>query len=83
MEETVIEPEASKDANSSISTWKRSILITGGCGFMGSHLVDRLVLKYPQYLVVVLDVLDECSSTHHLSKVKDRPNFIFVHGDVS
>ncbi|EKX47385.1 hypothetical protein GUITHDRAFT_157632 [Guillardia theta CCMP2712] len=61
---------------------ERSILITGGCGFMGSHLVDRLVLKYPQYLVVVLDVLDECSSTHHLSKVKDRPNFIFVHGDI-
>eukprot|EP00960_Hanusia_phi_P037722 753086-Hanusia_phi.AAC.6 len=83
LEESGIEHEASKDANSSIPAWKRSILVTGGCGFMGSHLVDRLVLKYPQYLVVVLDILDECSSTHHLSNVKNRPNFVFVHGDVS
>jgi len=63
--------------------WDRRILVTGGCGFMGSALVDRLVLRYPTYLVVALDVLDECATLFNLETVIKRPNFFFVQADVS
>lgn len=63
--------------------WERRILVTGGCGFMGSYLVDRLVSRYDDYLIVVLDVLDECGSLEHLRGALDRPNCVFVRGDVS
>lgn len=65
------------------SDWERRILVTGGCGFMGSHLVDRLVSRYEDYLIVVLDVLDECGSLEHLRGALDQPNCAFVRGDVS
>lgn len=65
------------------SDWTRRILVTGGCGFMGSYLVDRLVSRYEDYLIVVLDVLDECGSLEHLRESLDQPNCVFVHGDVS
>ena len=64
------------------SDWKRRVLVTGGCGFMGSYLVDRLVSRYEDYLIVVLDVLDECGSLAHLSGALDHPNCVFVRGDV-
>jgi len=62
--------------------WKRRVLVTGGCGFMGSYLVDRLVSRYEDYLIVVLDVLDECGSLAHLRGTLDQPNCVFVRGDV-
>jgi hypothetical protein len=62
--------------------WKRRVLVTGGCGFMGSYLVDRLVSRYEDYLIVVLDVLDECGSLAHLRGTFDQPNCVFVRGDV-
>ena len=64
------------------SNWKRRVLVTGGCGFMGSYLVDRLVSRYPDYLIVVLDVLDECGSLEHLVSSLGHPNCIFVRGDI-
>jgi hypothetical protein len=65
------------------SHFDRRILVTGGCGFMGSAVVDRLVLRYPEYLVVVLDALDECASLCNLATVISRPNFCFLQADVS
>jgi hypothetical protein len=62
--------------------WKRRVLVTGGCGFMGSYLVDRLVSRYEDYLIIVLDVLDECGSLAHLRGTLDQPNCVFVRGDV-
>jgi NAD(P)-dependent dehydrogenase (short-subunit alcohol dehydrogenase family) len=60
----------------------KNILVTGGAGFIASHVALRLVKNYPEYKVVVLDKLDYCSSTNNLASVKDRPNFKFVKGDI-
>jgi hypothetical protein len=60
----------------------KNILVTGGAGFIASHVALRLVKNYPAYKVVVLDKLDYCSSTNNLASVKDRPNFKFVKGDI-
>lgn len=60
----------------------KTILLTGGAGFIGSHVVEHLVLSYPEYKVVVLDKLDYCSSLENLLKVQDKPNFKFVRGDI-
>ncbi|KAK3244506.1 rhm1-like protein [Cymbomonas tetramitiformis] len=60
----------------------KNILLTGGAGFICSHVVYRLVTKYPEYKIVVLDKLDYCASLKNLKSVKDRPNFKFVKGDI-
>ncbi|GMH44072.1 hypothetical protein BSKO_12006 [Bryopsis sp. KO-2023] len=60
----------------------RNILITGGAGFIASHVVIRIVNRYPQYKVVVLDKLDYCASLKNLSSVEGKPNFKFVKGDI-
>jgi len=59
-----------------------NILVTGGAGFIASHVVIGLVEKYPQYKVVCLDKMDYCSSLHNLDKVKDKPNFKMVKGNL-
>jgi UDP-glucose 4,6-dehydratase len=58
------------------------ILITGGAGFIASHVAVRLCTRYPAYKVVVLDKLDVCASLRNLDAVADLPNFKFVKGDV-
>jgi len=61
----------------------KNILITGGAGFIGSHAAILLCEKYPQYKIVVYDVLDYCSCLENLDGIKDRPNFKFVKGDIT
>ena len=58
------------------------ILLTGGAGFIGSHVVIQLLRAHPTYRVVVLDKLDVCASVHNLDEVKDNPNFRLVEGDI-
>ncbi|KAK3271374.1 rhm1-like protein [Cymbomonas tetramitiformis] len=60
----------------------QNILLTGGAGFICSHVVLRLVRAYPQYKIVVLDKLDYCASLNNLASVKDCPNFKFIKGDI-
>lgn len=60
----------------------RSILITGGAGFIGSHVVRHFVEKYPDYRITVLDKLDYCASMRNLEAVRSHPRFSFVKGDV-
>lgn len=58
------------------------ILVTGGAGFIASHVVLRLVNRYPQYTIICLDKLDYCASMNNLRSVKEKPNFKFVKGDI-
>lgn len=60
----------------------KNILITGGAGFIASHVVIRIATLYPQYKVVVLDKLDYCASTNNLTCLADKPNFRFIKGDI-
>ncbi|GLC33613.1 Rhm1p [Pleodorina starrii] len=60
----------------------KNILITGGAGFIASHVVIRLAMNYPEYKVVVLDKLDYCASMNNLSCLADKPNFRFIKGDI-
>lgn len=60
----------------------KCILITGGAGFIASHVTIRLVNNYPDYKIVVLDKMDYCASLNNLSSVADKPNFKFIKGDI-
>jgi len=60
----------------------QNIMITGGAGFIASHVVIRIVKAYPQYKVVCLDKMDYCSSLRNLDEVKDAPNFKFIKGNI-
>mmetsp|Transcript_36093 Transcript_36093/g.90572 ORF Transcript_36093/g.90572 Transcript_36093/m.90572 type:complete len:377 (+) Transcript_36093:114-1244(+) len=64
------------------SKWERVILLTGGCGFIGSHVVNLLVNKYPAYKVICFDKLDYCASLKNISPSIGKPNFKFVKGDI-
>ena len=61
---------------------KRAILITGGAGFIGSHVVRLFVNKYPDYQIVNLDKLTYAGNLANLHDIKDRPNYTFVKADI-
>jgi dTDP-glucose 4,6-dehydratase len=60
----------------------KSILVTGGAGFIGSNLVEHLVKAYPDYKIVVIDALTYAGDIENLKAVKNAKNFTFVHGDI-
>ena len=61
---------------------KRAILITGGAGFIGSHVVRLFVNKYHDYQIVNLDKLTYAGNLANLHDIKDRPNYTFVKADI-
>lgn len=63
-------------------SYKKKILITGGAGFIGSHVVRLYVNKYPDYQIVNLDVLTYAGNLANLTDVENMPNYSFVKMDI-
>lgn len=61
----------------------KCILITGGAGFIGSHLTRFFVNKYPQYRIVNLDLLTYAGNLENLRDIEQAPNYIFERGDIA
>ena len=60
-----------------------TILITGGAGFIGSHLTRLFVTQYPHYKIVNLDALTYAGNLSNLRDIEDAPNYTFVKGDIT
>ena len=61
---------------------KRTIVITGGAGFIGSHVVRLFVNKYPDYRIINLDKLTYAGNLANLKDIEDKPNYKFVKMDI-
>lgn len=62
---------------------KETIIITGGAGFIGSHVVRLFVNKYPETRIVNLDALTYAGNLENLTDIADRPNYSFVKADIT
>ena len=63
-------------------SFQRNIIITGGAGFIGSHVVRLFVNKYPHYRIINLDKLTYAGNLANLQDVEHAPNYAFVKGDI-
>lgn len=65
-----------------MSQFKRNIIITGGAGFIGSHVVRLFVNKYPDYHIINLDKLTYAGNLANLKDIENQPNYTFVKADI-
>lgn len=61
----------------------RTILVTGGAGFIGSNFVHFMLNKYKDYKIINLDLLTYAGNIHNLDDIQDNPNHIFVEGNIN
>lgn len=65
-----------------ISNYKKNIIVTGGAGFIGSHVVRLFVNKYPDYRIINLDKLTYAGNLMNLKDIENKPNYTFVKADI-
>ncbi|MGF1924991.1 MAG: GDP-mannose 4,6-dehydratase, partial [Bacteroidia bacterium] len=61
----------------------KKILVTGGAGFIGSHVVRHFVTKYPTYQIVNLDKLTYAGNLANLTDIENAPNYKFIKADIA
>ena len=66
-----------------MSKIEKTILVTGGAGFIGNHVVRRLVNNYPEYKVVNLDALTYAGNLENVKDIAEAPNYSFVKADIT
>ena len=66
-----------------MAQFSKKIMITGGAGFIGSHVVRLFVTKYPEYQIVNLDLLTYAGNLENLRDIESAPNYIFEKGDIN
>uniref|UniRef100_A0A8C7PFE6 NAD(P)-binding domain-containing protein n=1 Tax=Oncorhynchus mykiss TaxID=8022 RepID=A0A8C7PFE6_ONCMY len=60
----------------------KTVLVTGGAGFIGSHFVCSLVNRHPDWRIINFDNLDYCSNLRNLESVEENENYTFIRGDI-
>ncbi|MFM7662391.1 MAG: dTDP-glucose 4,6-dehydratase [Bacteroidota bacterium] len=65
-----------------MEVYKKRILITGGAGFIGSHVVRRFLKRYPDYLIINVDKLTYAGNLENLKDIEKAPNYCFEKGDI-
>jgi dTDP-glucose 4,6-dehydratase len=66
-----------------MSAIEKTVLVTGGAGFIGSHLLRHLVRKYPHYTLINLDLLTYAGNLENVRDIEDAPNYSFLRADIT